>query len=71
VIEDVEENSSLCEYGEILKILNEYLPVSEFTDQQVPLEKLAEYFGDEQEARFKELLGQVGNNPIPAEENLV
>jgi hypothetical protein len=71
VVEDVEENASLSEYEEILKILNAYLPVEEFTDQQVPVQKLAEYFGDEQEARFKELLGQVGNSTIPAEENLV
>ena len=48
VVEEVHENSAGAEYGEILKILNQYLPVAEFFDQQVPLEKLSEYFAEDE-----------------------
>lgn len=65
-IEDIEENAALVEYGEILQILNQYFPVSEFTDQQVPLDKLLEYFGDDQEEQYRELFGKMAV-PISSE----
>jgi hypothetical protein len=58
VVEDVDENASLSEYGEILQILNEFLPVEEFFDQQVPIGKLAEYFGEDDENELKRMFSQ-------------